>query len=322
MRFLITGLSGFVGRHLAALLLARGDEVYGTVHRPTSREQLRDLAARFAALRDECVYTVDVADRQAMTDIVASVQPDGVLHLAGVTSVGESHADPAAAVRTNVLGSLSVFSAVRERRPSCRVLAIGSADAYGLVGSEDLPVRETCHFQPLSPYGASKAAMDLIAYQWVRAYQVDIVRMRPFNHTGAGQRAGFVCPDFARQLVAIERGQQAPTIFVGNTEVVRDFSDVRDIAAAYVAAWTHGQSGAAYNVCSGVGRSIREVLDSLIDIAAIRVDISVAADRVRQSDVPIVIGSAEKLQAATGWTPRHEWRETLATVLADWRHKR
>ena len=185
MRSLITGLSGFVGRHLAALLLARGDEVYGTIHRPTSRGRLRDLAARFPALRDECVYTVDVADRQAMIDIVTSVQPDGVLHLAGVTSVSESHADPAAAVRTNVLGSLSVFAAVRERRPSCRVLTIGSADAYGLVGSEDLPVREGCHFRPLSPYGASKAAMDLVAYQWVRAYGVDIVRMRPFNHTGA-----------------------------------------------------------------------------------------------------------------------------------------
>jgi GDP-4-dehydro-6-deoxy-D-mannose reductase len=315
MRVLITGIDGFVGRHLTALLVSRGHEVHGTVHR-AANEMLP------GGLAPERLQVVDVTDPASVTKAVGSVEPDWLFHLAGVTFVPASLADPALAVRTNVLGSLNLFAAVRARRPVCRVLFVGSADAYGLVEDSDLPIRETRRFLPLSPYGASKAAADLIAHQWARAYDLDIVRMRPFNHTGRWQKAEFVCPDFARQLVAIEGGRRTPRIEVGNIDVVRDFSDVRDIVAAYVAALEQCAAGEVYNVCSGVGVSVRDVLGMLIELSGLDVEVAVAKERVRRADVPRVVGCADKLRATTGWRPVHELRETLAEVLADCRERR
>ena len=318
MRALITGISGFAGRHLAALLLRGGNEVYGTA-RAESGAALAALAARYPALRDECVRTADMADATGVAAVVATVQPDAIFHLAGMTFVPASHADPTAAFRVNVLGTINLFAAVRQHRPSCRILLVGSGDAYGWVDSADLPIRETCPFRPLSPYGASKAAADLVAYQWARAYGLDIVRARPFNHIGPGQQPLFVCPDFARQLVAVERGRQPAVIAVGNLDVVRDFSDVRDVVAGYLAAWERGASGDAYNICSGAGHSVRDMLDTLIELSGLHVRIAVSPERVRPTDVPSVIGCADKLSQATGWVPTYEWRQTLADVLADWR---
>lgn len=315
MRILITGINGFVGRHLTALLLPRGADIHGTVHHPGNEQ------AAFPDLDRTQIQVADVTDPASVTKAVGSVDPDWLIHLAGVTFVPASHRDPALAVRTNVLGSVNVLAAVREQRPSCRVLFVGSADAYGLIEAADVPLRETCLFRPLSPYGASKAAADLIAYQWSRSYDLDIVRMRPFNHTGRGQKTQFVCPDFARQLVAIERGRRPPRVEVGNVDVVRDFSDVRDVVAAYVSALEHGASGEAYNVCSGVGVPVRRVLETLIELSGLDVEIAVASERVRRADVPRVVGCADKLRAATGWAPRYELRETLAEVLADQRER-
>ncbi len=317
MRFLITGLGGFAGRHLAALLLEGGDEVHGTVHHAADRSALAELAARFPALRDENVHVADVGDAPAVAEVVAAVRPDGIFHLASMTFVPDAHVDPTAAFRTNALGTVNVLAAVRRHQPRCRVLVVGSADAYGLVGAEDLPVREECPFRPLNPYGASKAAADLIAYQWARGYDLDVVRMRPFNHTGPGQRASFVCADFASQLVEIERGRRPPRMTVGNLDAVRDFSDVRDVVAAYAAAWRKAEPGEAYNVCSGVGRSVREMLAALIELIGLDVGIDVDPNRLRRTDVPVIVGSAEKLRRETGWRPRIEWRQTLADLLAD-----
>jgi GDP-4-dehydro-6-deoxy-D-mannose reductase len=315
MRILITGINGFVGRHLTALLLPRGDEIHGTAH-----HSLNDRTI-LPGLDQARIQVLDVTDPTSVTNAVACVDPDWLIHLAGVTFVPASHNDPTLAVRTNVLGSVNVLAAVRARRPTCRVLFVGSADSYGLVDDADLPIRETCRFQPLSPYGASKAAADLIAYQWARSYDLDIVRVRPFNHTGRGQKVEFVCPDFARQLVAIKRGRRAPRVEVGNLEVVRDFSDVRDVVAAYVATLERGASGEAYNVCSGVGVSVRDVLETLIELSGLEVEVSVAKERVRGADVPRIVGCADKLRSATGWAPRYELRATLTDVLADWRER-
>lgn len=317
MRVLITGVGGFAGRHLAALLLARGDEVHGTLHRAESRARLTELSGRHPELAAR-LHLADVVDADAVARVVAGVQPQALFHLAGMTFVPDTLADPATTVQVNVLGAVHVFDAVQRHAPGCRVLAIGSGDAYGDVRADELPVRESCPFRPLSPYGASKASLDLVAQQWARS-GLDVVRVRPFNHSGPGQRPDFVCPDFARQLVAVARRERAPVLTVGDLDLVRDFTDVRDVVAAYVAACERGASGEAYNICSGVGRSVRSVLGTLSEIVGVDVRTEVADQRLRPASVRVLIGSADKLRAATGWAPRYDWRQTLTDVVAEWR---
>jgi GDP-4-dehydro-6-deoxy-D-mannose reductase len=318
MRCLITGISGFAGRHLAALLLAQGNEVHGTVRRADSRDRLADLQARHAGFAAR-LRVADVTDAEAIARVIDELHPEALFHLAGMTFVPDTVADPTAAMRINVLGTVHVLAAVQRHAPRCRVVAVSSGDAYGLVHADELPVRESVPFRPISPYGVSKAALDLVAHQWAVGAGLDIVRLRPFNHTGPGQRADFVCPNFARQLLAVASGQQPPVLAVGDLDLVRDFSDVRDVVAAYVAAYERGATGEVYNVCSGVGRSIRSVLDMLSAIVGVEVRAEVASERLRQISVPVVIGSADKLRAATAWTPRYDWRDTLAAMVDDWR---
>jgi len=318
MRCLITGISGFAGHHLAALLLARGDEVHGTLHTGGGALRLRALTARYPLLAQR-LHVVDVADATAVDAVVAAVRPEAIFHLAAVSFVPQTVHDPAAALQVNVLGALRVFDAVQRHAPRCRVLVAGSGDAYGAVQPEDLPVRETCPFRPLNPYAASKAALDLVAYQWAHGAGLEIVRVRAFNHTGAGQRSDFICPNFARQLLEVARGSRAPVLSVGDLDVVRDFSDVRDVVAAYVAIAEQGVAGEVYNVCSGVGRSIRSVLDTLSEIVGVQVRTEVAPERLRRASAPALVGSATKLHSATGWTPRYAWRDTLTAVVDDCR---
>jgi GDP-4-dehydro-6-deoxy-D-mannose reductase len=320
MRILITGIGGFAGGHLARVLTERGHEVHGTVTGTAGKDRLR---ATYGALdaAEARLHVLDVRDAGATEAVVNRVRPHGLFHLAGIALVGAPHNDPATVFAVNAVGTLNVLAAVRAHAPSCRVLVVGSGDAYGALTAADLPVHEHCAFRPLSSYGASKAAADLIAHQWAHGYGLDIVRARPFNHTGPGQGPGFVCPDFAAQLVAIEQGQRPPRLAVGNLDVVRDFSDVRDIVAGYAAAWDKGQAGEAYNVCSGTGRSIREVLDDLLALTRQPVEVVVEPSLVRAHDVPQLVGSPERLRRETGWQPRYAWRDTLAGVLEDWRQR-
>ena len=314
-RVLITGINGFAGRHLTALLRGRGFDIAGIVH------AVRDpgLTHRVEPA-DTQLIPADVTDLEALTRAVDAVRPEGVFHLAGLAHVPASDADPVRAFRVNALGSVNLLAAVAACGVHCRVLLVSSASVYGLVEPSAMPVREQAPFRPLSPYGASKAAAELMACQWPDR-EVEVVCVRPFNHTGPGQVSGFVCPDFARQLISIERGRHPPTIAVGNLDVVRDFSDVRDVVTGYLAAWERGRPGAVYNICSGVGRSVREVLDAMIELSGLRVRVEVVPERVRLADVPALIGSADALRTETGWQPSIPWRETLAAVLDDWRQR-
>jgi GDP-4-dehydro-6-deoxy-D-mannose reductase len=311
MRFLITGVSGFAGTTLARQLLADGHEVFGTTRHITPSRTPGLLAAdhlRVAALDDT----------RRLADVIRETRPDGVFHLAAFTNPFASFEDPDGAYRSNLHGSLNVFAAVHAAT-RCRIVWVGSSDAYGHVTPQDIPVTESNVFRPLSPYAVSKAAADLAAYQWSRAQGLDVVRMRPFNHTGPGQDPRYVCSDFARQLVAIERGRQPPQVEVGNLDVTRDFSDVRDIARAYTLAWEKAVAGEAYNVCSGVPRTTREILDSLLRLSGVNAGVIVRPERQRRVDVPLLVGSAAKLHAATGWLPQISWEQTLSDLLDDWR---
>lgn len=319
MRFLITGISGFAGRHLAELLLTEGHEVFGTsrsVTAPASMPTTRRLR-----LPPDHLLRCDVCDRHALTEVVRHVRPDGLFHLAAFTSPTASFDDPDRAYRTNLLGSLNLFAAVHGAGNRCRLVWVGSSDAYGQVDADDLPVTERNLFRPLSPYAVSKAAADLAAYQWSRAWGLDVVRVRPFNHTGPGQAEQFLCSDFAHQLTAARAGQRAAQVEVGNLDVVRDLTDVRDVVRAYLAAFQGGTAGEAYNVCSGVGRTPRAVLARLIELSGTAAEVVVQPARQRPIDVPVLIGSAAKLRAATGWTPRVDWDQTLRDLLNETRDR-
>jgi GDP-4-dehydro-6-deoxy-D-mannose reductase len=310
VRVLVTGIGGFVGPWLARALAAAGHEVHGVVR---EGDEAPPGVASHAA---------DVTDRAAIERVVAAVAPGGVVHLAAVSFVPEADADPAEAYRVNLGGTLAVLGAVRAVAPAARVLYVGSSDAYGAVRREELPIGEDVPFRPLSVYGATKGAADLAAGQWARGFGLDVVRARPFNHTGPGQTARFVCAALARQVARIERGEQEPVLVVGNADPVRDFSDVRDVVAGYAALLERGRRGEAYNLCSGEGTSIAEVIALLRTHA--RVPLRVRSDPAlrRPVEVERLVGSHARATADTGWRPSIPLADTLRDVLDDWRARR
>ena len=311
MRVLVTGAGGFVGPYVVHALAARGHDVHGLVHESDAPGRVDGLPMT--------PHPGDVLDAPGLATTVAEVVPEAVVHLAALSFVPEAERDPPAAYRVNVGGTLAVLSAVRAHAPRSRLLYVGSGDAYGAVRPDELPIDEGVPLRPLSVYGASKAAAEVTVAQWGRTYGLDVVRVRPFNHTGPGQSPTFVCPALAKQVADIEAGRQTPVLRVGNLDPVRDVSDVRDVVAGYVALLERGQGGQVYNLCSGVGRSIRELVELFRSLA--RVSIEIAQDQVlvRRVDVPCVVGSYARATADAGWRPAIAFEQTAADVLAGWR---
>ena len=293
MRVLVTGSRGFVGRWLIRHLTEAGDEVV------------------------ELPADLDVVDRAALVEAVRAASPEGVCHLAGLASVAGSWADPEATYQVNTLGVVHLCDAVAGCSPIPRVLLVSSAEVYGRVPGAELPIGEDRPFAPASPYGASKAAAELIGLQAWLGRGVEVVRARPFNHTGPGQRADFVVPALARQ-VAEAAGSGTGRIAVGNLAARRDLTDVRDVVRAYRLLLERGEPGGVYNVCRGVSAPISEVLDRLLAISGAELQVEVDPARLRPLDVPDLRGDPGRLHAATGWRPEIDLDRTLADVLADW----
>jgi GDP-4-dehydro-6-deoxy-D-mannose reductase len=316
MRVLVTGIGGFVGPALVEALRGAGHEVHGIVRGAPERPRLTALG-----LAPGMVHGAEISDTEAVAAIVGALAPEAIVHLAGFAFLPDAERDPAAAYRTNLGGTLAVLGAVRGRAPRARVLAVASGDVYGDVPAGNLPITEDTPLRPLTVYGASKAAADLAAGQWSRAYGLDVLRVRPFNHTGPGQEARYVCSALARQLALIEAGRQPPVVRAGNLDPVRDFSDVRDIAAGYVALLARGRTGEAYNLCSGEGVSIAEVIALLRTHCRVPVRVQSDPTLRRPVDVPRIVGSHARATADTGWAPRISLAETLGVVLEDWRRR-
>lgn len=312
MRVLVTGISGFVGPVVARTLTDAGHEVHGVV-RSVDKGRAR-LGTEAIAL-----HAGDLGDPASLERALAAVEPQGIVHLAGFTFVPAAERDPATAYRTNVGGTLALLGAMRAQAPNARLLAVGSGDIYGQIDPARLPLDEEAPVRPLTVYGASKAAADLTVAQWGRAYGLDVVRARPFNHTGPGQDAAFVCSAIARQLASIELGRQEPVVRVGNVDAVRDFSDVRDITAGYVAVLERGRRGEAYNLCSGEGVSIAEVIAVLRTHTRVPVRVHSDAPLRRANDIPRIVGSHARATTDTGWRPSIPLTDTLASLLDDWR---
>jgi GDP-4-dehydro-6-deoxy-D-mannose reductase len=311
-RLVITGAHGFVGRHLLpALRAAFPAAVLIAAIRPQDREPAAPAA-------DEIV-SFDLADTASIDATIAAARPDGLVHLAAQASVAASFADPLGSWRTNVLGTVALAEAVLRHAPSCRFLLASSAEVYGLSFRPSAPLDETAALAPANPYAASKAACD-IAIGEIVLRGLDAVRLRAFSHTGAGQSDGFVVAAFARQVAAIEAGLQPAVLRVGALDRWRDFLDVRDVCAAYVAALrAPAAAGAIYNIASGTPRRIGDILDALLARSTASPRIEIEPARLRPTDVERVVGIAGLARDALGWTPSISWTSTLDAVLADWR---
>lgn len=261
----------------------------------------------------------DITDGARLRQILHEVRPDLIFHLAAVSSVAASWADPAHLLRVNAGGFIQLIEALRVEAPTARVIVIGSGEQYGLVRPEENPVSEETLPRPANPYAVSKVAQDLYAFQYHRAYGLDLVRVRAFNHFGPGQSPDFVLASFARQIAQMEAGQVDPTLLVGNLSSQRDFLPVGDVARAYVALAGRGRAGEAYNVGSGVARSIESLLQTLVGMARVTVETRVDPARMRPVDVPVLCADTTKLRRDTGWLPSATLEDTLRATLDYWR---
>lgn len=294
VRVLVTGAKGFVGRRVCRRLSAGGHEAVPL-----------DLP-------------VDIADAPAVRDAVAASRPEAVLHLAAQSSVAASLEQPDLAYRTNYLGAHAVLEAVRLAAPGARVLLVSSSQIYGTAEPGAKPFDEASPLRPRAPYDRTKAAADLLGAAYAES-GLDVLRPRPFNHTGPGQSDAFVASSFARQIAEMELGRHEPCLRVGNLDSMRDFLDVEDVVDAYLALLDPAIPRGAYNVASGEAWRARRLLDVLLAATHVRPRIEVDPARVRPTDVSV--GDAARLARATGWRPRRRFDETLHALLDDWRRR-
>jgi len=309
VKVLVVGATGFVGRHLVRECLSRGDDVVGTYRPGEEIPRESEIPWRPA----------EILETASIEAALEGVRPDGIVHLAGQANVALAHRDPVQTFRINAEGTLRVLEAQRRAAPRARTAVIGSGEMYGAVRPDRLPVTEDEAPDPRTPYGVSKACADAAGALAARGWGLHVVRMRPFNHVGEGQRRGFVVPDFASQIAAIERGEQEPVLAVGNLSPRRDFTDVRDVVRAYRDALERGRAGEAYNVCSGRSISIGEIAQFLIGHARVPVAIRNEESRLRPQDLDEIRGDASKAKRDLGWAAEIPWERSVLEVLEEWR---
>ena len=315
MRALITGASGFAGSHLAEYLLAHTDlEVWGTDISSNDRN--------IAHIRDDLELVVgDMSDPDVASDILSQTQPDYIFHLAAQAFVPLSWSDPWQTIATNIRLQLNILKTLVDTGSRPRVLVVGSADEYGLIAADELPVTEATPLRPYSPYAVSKIAQDMLGYQYFASHALPIVRVRPFNHIGARQSPAFVTSDFAKQIAEIEQGQREAELHVGNLEARRDFTDVRDMVRAYYLALQHGEEGQVYNLGAERAESIQEVLSMLLEMSEVEIEVAQEPARLRPTDVPVVISDCSKFRERTGWRATIDLRDSLQDILNYWRER-
>jgi GDP-4-dehydro-6-deoxy-D-mannose reductase len=293
---MITGASGFVG---------------GVIQ--------QYLAAHMAAFDLELIppSAIDLRDASALAELCAETRPDRIIHLAAQSFVPQSFADPFETFDINFIGTLNLLQALKKSGFNGKMLFVGTGDVYGRVAPESLPVSENQPLKPRNPYAVSKVAAEALCYQWSQTENMHIVMARPFNHIGPGQSERFAVSDFAKQIVEIKLGKRDAEIFVGDIDVTRDFTDVRDVVRAYIML-LEGRSGEIYNVCSGKEVSIRRVLEQLISLAGVHADIKQDGARFRPAEQRRVYGSCDKLAADTGWAPEINLEQSLVDILSCW----
>ena len=317
MKVLITGVTGFVGSHLAEYILKDHPdvEVYGT-------RRWRSPLDNIEHIREEITLVEsDLRDPKNCYDALDEVRPDKIFHLAAQSYVPSSWRAPSETITTNIVGNVNILEAMRELKLDCPIQIACSSEEYGVVAPEECPIKESNPLRPLSPYGVSKVGQDLLGYQYFKSYGMHTVRTRGFNHTGPRRGKVFVCSNFALQIVEVEKGLRPPVIHVGDLTTIRDFTDVRDMVRGYWLSLKHCEPGEVYNITSGNGLVIGDILDMLLGLSDVEITTENDPERMRPSDVPRLIGDYSKFKAISGWEPTIPFDKTLADILEFWRER-
>jgi GDP-4-dehydro-6-deoxy-D-mannose reductase len=293
---LVTGIGGFVGGHIRQILSG----TTGDLRLVVSQKKL------------------ELLDLDGLVEIIRETRPGFIIHLAAQSFVPSSFEDPKHTFDVNFYGTLNLLVALKTCRFKGRLLYVGSAQVYGIVPPEALPVQETQPLMPRNPYAVSKAAAEFLCYQWSQTEDVDIVMARPFNHIGPDQNDNFTVSNFAKQLASIKLGRRPPILEAGNLDATRDFTDVRDVVEAYFLLLKRGKKGEVYNVCSGKEYSIRDILQKMMLLSRVPAEIKQEAGRLRKEEQQRMLGSYAKLHEATGWQPRFTLEQSLTDVLTQW----
>lgn len=312
---LIIGAGGFVGGYLARCLMDEFDmEVHAT--KLPGVETLEDIS-----FLGDRIYDLDILVKEDIAELFLSVRPDYIFHLAAQSSVSAAWRNPSLTIDVNIKGSVNVMDAIRELYYKPRVVIIGSGEEYGHIEEGDTPINENTKLRPGNIYAATKACQNMIGTIYSKAYDMELMLVRAFNHMGPGQAPLFVVSDFCKQVAEIEKGYRQPVMYVGNLSAKRDFTDVRDVVRAYGLLAVKGRAGETYNVGSGKAIAIKEVLDKIISLSIAKIEVRVDQNKIRPVDVPIIEADISKINNETGWKPEIPFETTIREILEYWRER-
>jgi len=310
--FLITGVNGFCGRHLATLLEESNiGIVYGL-----SRKIPQYLTVEHPGI---ICKSCDLMDYNSVMETMKDIKPDYIFHLAADSSVASSWKNPTKMITNNIVSQINLFESVHELGLSSKIIVACSSEEYGLVRESDLPVDENCNFNPLSAYAVSKVAQDMLGFQYYKSYNMNIVRVRAFNMTGPRRPPNYALSSFAKQIADIEKGIVENVISVGNLNVMRDYTDVRDGVKAYLLVALKASPGSVYNLCSGKAYKLIDLLNYLVSLTKEDVKVEIDNSRFRPSDIPLMVGDNTKIKEEINWAPEIDIHDTLKDLLNYWR---
>ncbi|OGH16556.1 MAG: hypothetical protein A3C30_05200 [Candidatus Levybacteria bacterium RIFCSPHIGHO2_02_FULL_40_18] len=310
----ITGITGFAGSFLAEHLVGEGEyEISGTYLTDGSLKNVSNIQSKVK------LNKVDLQDASAVKAIITEVKPDLIFHLAALTAPGESFENPGEFITNNILAQVNVFEAVRSSKLKSKILIVSSAEVYGNVSPQDLPVDEETRLLPVNPYAVSKVACDFLGLQYFLAYKIPIIRVRPFNHIGPRQSPSFVVASFAKKIAEIETEKIEPVLKVGNLLAKRDLTDVRDTVRSYQLLIEKGEPGEVYNIGSGRSYEIKYLLDTLLSFSSKKINVESDPALMRPVDVPELVCDNSKIRKQTGWEPKIPIEQTIRETLDYWR---
>ncbi len=312
MRMLVTGITGFIGSHLAEFLLDKGTEIHGTYMNESEMINVKSI-------KDEInLIKLDIRKDQKVKQVIKDIEPDVIFHLAAQSFPTVSWEKPKETLETNILGTCYIFEALKTLDLDSKIVVACSSAEYGFVSEDEVPVKEDHPLLPLHPYGVSKVAQDLLAYQYFQNFGMKSYRVRIFNTTGP-RKTNDVCSDFTKQIVSIEKGLTENTMYIGNLESKRDISDVADVVRAFWLVSEKGKTGEVYNICSSKAYKIEHLLHMMLKLSTAGIKVITDPNKIRPSDEPIIMGDNSKIKEDCGWEPQIPIEETLRKMLDYWR---